>query len=157
MQGLILGAFGLIFGDGAGFHHRIEHKVAPFDCPLGMTEGIEVVRALNNAGQHRALRKVKLAHILAKVGLRSLAEAVNRKTAALAEVDLVRIRFENLFLDEAILEVKRHHNLRDLVLDGAPVSATNSSFASCMVNVEAPPRCLRSPTMSCHAQPIMLE
>ena len=37
-----------------------------------------------------------------------------------------------------------------------PVSATKSSFASCIVRVEAPPRCLRSPIRSCQPQLSML-
>ena len=121
MQRLGLGALGLLLGDGAGLDHRVEHQVAPLDGAVGMAEGIEVVRALNDAGQHRALGQVELLHILAEVGLRSLAKAVDREAAALAEVDLVGIHFEDLLLVEAMLELEGDHDLRELVLDGARV------------------------------------
>ena len=49
-------------------------------------------------GQQRALRKVELAHILAEVGLRRLAESVDGKAAALPEIDLVGVHLEDLLL-----------------------------------------------------------
>jgi hypothetical protein len=84
MQRLGLGALGLVLGDGAGLDHRIEHQVAALDGAVGMAEGIEVVGPLNDAGQQRALGQVELAHILAEVGLRGLAESVDGEAAALA-------------------------------------------------------------------------
>jgi hypothetical protein len=98
MQRLGLGALGLVLGDGAGLHHRVEHQVAALDGAVGMAEGIEVAGALNDAGEHGALGQIELAHILAEVGLRGLAEAVDGKAAALAEVDLVGVHLEDLLL-----------------------------------------------------------
>ena len=84
MQRLSLGGLGLILGDGAGLDHRVQHQVAPLDGALGMTEGIQAAGALDEPGEQSALGQVELAHILAEVGLRRLAEAVDGKAAAAA-------------------------------------------------------------------------
>ena len=56
-------------------------------------------------------------HILAEVGLRCFAEAVDRKTAALPEGDLVGIHLEDLLLGEAVLELEGDDDLDELALD----------------------------------------
>ncbi len=117
MQRLRLGALGLLLGDGAGFHHRVQHQVAPLDGALRMAEGIEAVGPLNDAGQQRALGQIELAHILAEVGLRGLAESVDGKAAALAQVDLVGVHLEDLLLVEAVFELERDDDLDHLALD----------------------------------------
>jgi len=38
VQRLGLGALRLVLGDGAGFHHRVQHQVAPVDGPVRMAE-----------------------------------------------------------------------------------------------------------------------
>ncbi len=126
MQRLLLGGLRLLLGNRAGLHHRVQHQVAPIDRAVGMPEGAQPIRALDDACQQRALRQVELAHILAKVGLRSLAEAINRKAAALAKVDLVGIHLKNLFLAEAMFELKGDHNLDQLALD-APLRREKES------------------------------
>ena len=104
MQWLSLGVLGLLLGNGAGLDHRVEHQVAPLDRAFGMAVGIQAAGALDQPGEQRALRQVELADILAEVGLRCFAEAVDGKTAELPEVDLVRVHGEDLLLVEAVLE-----------------------------------------------------
>ena len=50
-----------------------------------MVEGIQAAGALNDARPACALGQVELAHILAEVGLRRFAKAVDGKTADLSE------------------------------------------------------------------------
>src|SRR6185437_589823 len=65
------------------------------------------------------LRQCELAHILAKKGLRRLAESVHRKAAALPQRNLVRIKLKNLLLGEAMLELKGDNDLKELALERA--------------------------------------
>ena len=117
MEGLGLGVFGFVLGDGAGFDHGVEDEVAAFDGALGMAEGIEVVGALDDAGEEGALGQVELANIFAEVGLGGFAEAVDGEAAALAEVDLVGIHLEDLLLGEAVFELEGDDDLDELALD----------------------------------------
>src|ERR1700739_1895202 len=121
MQRFVLGVLGLLLVDGASFNHRVQYEVAPLNGAIRVAKWIEVVGPLDDAGKHRALSQIQLLNILAKVRLCGLAESINREAAALAQVDLVRVRLENLFLREAMFQVKGHEDLRDLVLDGAGV------------------------------------
>ena len=83
----------------------------------GWRKGLKPIRALNHAGQQRALGQVELAHILAEVGLRGLAKSVDGKAAALAQVDLVGIHLEDLLLGEAVFELEGDDDLDHLALD----------------------------------------
>ena len=114
VQRLSLRGFGLILADGAGFHHRIQHQVAPLNSPLRMVEGIEAAGTLDEPGEQGALGQVELGHILAKVILRCLAEAIDGKTANLAEGDLVGIHGEDLLLVKPMLEDDADHGLAHL-------------------------------------------
>src|SRR5450432_2806328 len=71
------GAFGEIFGDGAGLNHGIEDEVAPIDGALRMAEGVEVVGVLNDAGEHGRLREIELVNVFAEVGLGGFSESVD--------------------------------------------------------------------------------
>ena len=126
MQRLGLGSFRLFLGDRAGLHHRIQHQVAALDRSVGMAEGIQPVRALDDACQQRALRQIQLAHILAEVGLRRLAESVDRKAAPLPQVDLVGVHLKNLLLGEAVLQLERDQDLDELALE-APLRRQKKS------------------------------
>ena len=54
--------------------------------------------------EQSAFGKVELAHVLAEVGLRCFAEAIDGETAELPEIDLVGVHGEDLLLGEAMLE-----------------------------------------------------
>ena len=72
MQRLGLGALRLLLGDGAGFHHRVQHQVAALNGAVRMAVRREVVGPLDHAGQQRAFGEIKLAHVFAEVGLARL-------------------------------------------------------------------------------------
>ena len=117
MQRRRLGALGLFLGDGARFHHRVQHQIPALDRSVRMAERIEVVRPLQNPGKHRALGQVKLMHVFAEVSLRCLAESVDGKAAALSEIHLVRVHFKNLLLVVAMFEMKGDGDLDHLALE----------------------------------------
>ena len=117
MQRLGLGALGLFLGDGAGLDHGIEHQVAALDGAVGMAIGIEVAGALNDAGEESALGQVELAHVLAEVGLRGFAKAIDGEAAALPHGNLVGVHLEDLLLVEAMLKLEGDDDLDDLALD----------------------------------------
>ena len=58
-----------------------------------------------------------LLHVLAEVGLRGLAEAIDGEAAALAEIDLVGVHLEDLLLVEAVFELEGDDDLDDLALE----------------------------------------
>ncbi len=94
-------------GDGAGLDHGVEDEVAALDGAVGMAVGVEVVGALDDAGEQGALGEVELAEVFAEEGLGGFAEAVDGEGAALAEVDLVGVHLEDLLLGEARLRAGR--------------------------------------------------
>ena len=55
-----------------------------------------------------------MAHVLAEVGLRGLAESVDGKAAALAQVDLVGVHLEDLLFIEAMFELESDDDLDEL-------------------------------------------
>jgi hypothetical protein len=136
MQRLRLGAFCLVFGNGSGLNHRVEHEVAALDGAVGVANRREIVGPLDHPGEECAFRQVKLAHVFAKVGLRGLAESVDGETAALAKVDLVGVELEELLLVEAVLQLESNDDLDDFPFDAFLGSEKES--ASCMVNVDRP-------------------
>src|ERR1700683_3454351 len=104
MKRLSLGGFSFILGDRAGLHHGVKHKIAAFHRALGMMKGIQAAGALDNSGEHSALREVDLVYILAKIILRCFAKPDDGKTADLPKRYLVRVHGEYLLLIEAMLK-----------------------------------------------------
>ena len=82
---------------------------------------IRIQRAglLNHACQQRAFGEVKLANILAEVGLGGLAEAVDAERSLLAERDLVGVHLEDLLLGVAVLQLEGDGDFDELALDVA--------------------------------------
>src|SRR5208282_4731971 len=119
MERFRLSGLSFILGDGAGFNHRVEDKIAALDRALGMVKGIQAAGALNEPGEQGALRKVKLAYILAEVILRRFAEAIDGKTADLPERNFIRVHGEDLVLIEAMLEDDADDGLARLARVGA--------------------------------------
>ena len=78
--------------------------------------------------------------VLAEVGARCFAKAVDGETAALAQVDLVGVHLEELLFVEAVLELEGDHDLDNLALDFFS-GERKKPRASCMVSVD-PPCCL---------------
>src|ERR1700733_6370455 len=82
-----------------------------------MAVGIAIAWTLDHPSQERALGKVQLPHVFAKVGLRGLPEAVDGEASLLSQRNLVGIDLEDLLLVEAILQLEGDGNLDDLALD----------------------------------------
>ena len=112
----VIGALGFSGGDGAGFHHRVEHKVAALHGAFRMVHGVHAAGRLDHAGEQRALRQIKLANIFAEVGLRGLAKPVNGEAAALAQVDGVGVHLKNFLLGKTVLQLQGDDNLNKFAL-----------------------------------------
>src|ERR1700721_3771635 len=117
MQGLGFGALGLVFGDGAGLYHGIEHKITSLDGALGMVKRVEGAGPLNNAGKKSAFGQIELAHVLAEVHLRGFSDAIDREAAALAERNFIRVKLEDLLLGKAMFKLKGDNDLNELALE----------------------------------------
>ena len=72
---------------------------APVNYPVRPQE---IVRALRQPGQERALRQVEIADLFAEICLGSALDAVG----SAAEVDLVQIRLEDLFFRKLLVNLK---------------------------------------------------
>ena len=53
---------------------------------------------------------LNLAHILAKISLRGFAKTTNRKTSAIAEVNIIGIELKNLALRKTLIELGGHED-----------------------------------------------
>ncbi len=116
-KGFGLGARGFAGCDGAGFDHGVEDDVAALHGALRMAVGIQSSGRLNGAGEQGTLCEVELTEVFAEEGLGGLAEAVDGVAAALAEVDLIGVHLEDLFLVEAMLELEGDHDLAEFASD----------------------------------------
>ncbi len=84
-----------------------------------MARGMVEVGAADHPGEQRGLAHVHLAHVLPEVDLGRPAHAVDRPTAVLAEVDLVEVGLEDLFLVVAPFQHHGHRHLAQLPDRGA--------------------------------------
>ena len=82
-----------------------------------MTERIEVVGPLNNAGEHGGFRNIESVDVFAEVGLRCLAETVDGERATLAQVDFIGVNLKDLLFAEARFQLKGDDDLAELVAD----------------------------------------
>src|SRR6516162_627747 len=104
----------LLCGDDAILLHAPEHIVEAFLGAVGMTVGIEIARALEQACQHGAFGQREVPGRLAEIVARGPLDAPR----ATAEIHRVQVKFENLFLTQRILESRRHYQFADLALVG---------------------------------------
>lgn len=104
----------LEFGDVAVFAHEAEDDVAALDGAFGVAVGVEIVGALDEAGEEGGFLKAKIAEVLAEIDLGGLAEAVDGEALALAEVDLVGVVLEDLLLGELLFELEGDEGLERL-------------------------------------------
>ena len=101
------------------FHHVVQDAVARLRGAFGFAVGRGVaVGRTDDACKEGRLSQGQLAHVFAEVGLRGLAEAMNGETGAVAKVDFVGIKLEDLLLGEASLELQRHKRLGELAPQG---------------------------------------
>jgi hypothetical protein len=89
--------------DEADVDHASQHVSAAVVGRFVVAERREARRRLRQSRQHRALRHVEVADLLAEVGARCLADSPR----AAAEIDLVQVEREDLVLGEVLLEAAR--------------------------------------------------
>ena len=94
--------------------HRAEHEIAALQREIGAHERRVVVRTADHPRQQRRLREVDLRDRLAEVEARGLAHAHNGDGAVAAEVDVVEVGLEDLFLRELPVEDHGHERFDDL-------------------------------------------
>ena len=95
--------------------HLVEHGRLALLCGLQVVERRVVVRALRDAGEHRALVERQVLDVLAEVRAGRGLHAVG----ALAEVDLVEVELEDLGFRVLVLEPQRQEDFLDLALQRA--------------------------------------
>ena len=111
LQFLFLGVVGLLLRDVAVLDHLRQHPVSRFFRALRMPLRRSVtIRRPDNSAQKRALPHAQLAHVLAKIRFGRFAESANRKTAAIPQVDFVRVQLKNLLLRIALVDFHRHQH-----------------------------------------------
>ena len=86
--------------------HQQQHDVAAVAQAVGMAEGVEVARTLDHAGDFGGFGQRDAVEFLAQVGFRRLTQAHDVERAAPAQVHLVGVVFENLFLGELLLQLQ---------------------------------------------------
>ena len=79
-------------------------------------QNVMIAEPLNQAGQSGGFGQCQQTHVLAEIGLRRLSKTVNAEGAAPAEVDLVGVVFEDLFLGEFLLDLQCDHHLGEFAL-----------------------------------------
>ncbi len=109
----------LLLRDPALLEHQPKHEIAARGRGFGRAVGREPVRALDHACEQRALGERQVAHGLAEVEARGLADAVNPGRAALPEVDLVEVGLEDRVLLVPGLDDEGHRSLFHLALQAA--------------------------------------
>jgi hypothetical protein len=100
----------IIAADVVEREHAAQHVVAPLDGPRWIRDRIEARRRLGQSGDHRVLRQAQVCDRFAVVDQRCRADPVG----ALAEVDLVEVELEDLFLAQRALDLYRQEDLAQL-------------------------------------------
>ena len=84
--------------DLTGLDHRLENLVAALVDLVGIFERIIAIWAANDAGDKSRLRQSQLRNILSEICIRRFADAIDRNARLLAEIDLIRVKREDLLL-----------------------------------------------------------
>ena len=93
--------------------HQPQHDVAPLQRPILVPVRVVQVRLLDHARQQRRLLHLQLAHVLAEVHLRRLAEAPHGECAPLPQVHLIGVVLENLLLGQLLFNLQGDHRFGD--------------------------------------------
>ena len=111
----IAGRFGLGVGDGMVLLHLGEDKIAAAQGLVGIGQGRKGRGRLGKAGQQSRFGQVEIAGALGEIELRGSLEAIH----SMAEVNLVAVEGEYLFLGEAALDLDGQIGLLELAGGGA--------------------------------------
>ena len=60
--------------------------------------------------RNAASPRLQFAHVLAEIRLRRFAKPANRKAAAIAQINVVCVKLENLLFGETLIQLVRHQN-----------------------------------------------
>src|ERR1035438_512274 len=107
--------FSLGVGDRMVLLHFGQDEVAPAQRLVGIEQGRKGYGRLGKAGQQSRFGQVEVAGVLGEVELRSSLEAIH----SMAEINLVAIKGEYLFLGEAALDLYGQICLLELARGGA--------------------------------------
>ncbi len=96
-SGALLGLLHLLRGDEPVFHHLRQHAVPRFRGALraAVRARVAIGRA-NNARQKGGFVHRDVADVLVEIGQRAFRESMNGEAAAIAEVDLIGVKLEDL-------------------------------------------------------------
>ena len=114
MQRLDSGAVVGGLADIAIGEHQAQHFIAPLLGELRMMQRVEAVGRAYHPGDRRHLADRQIARFLGEVELGGLPHAVDSLLAALPEVDVVDVVFQDLVLGILALGDIRHQDLLDL-------------------------------------------
>src|SRR6185437_12514231 len=104
----------LLLGDLVVLQHLLKDEVAPLQGAIGMPHGRELLGTLGQRREQRSLRQCEIARMFGEVGLGAGFEAVR----AAAEVDLIRVKREDLLLGKVALDLQREEDLLQLASVG---------------------------------------
>ena len=96
--------------------HQAQHLVAPLLGEPRMMQRVEAIGRADHAGDRRHLADRQVARLLGKVEFGGLPDAVDSLLAALPEVDIVDVVFQDLVLGIPALGDVRHQHFLDLAL-----------------------------------------
>ena len=115
-QGRGLGDLGLAKVDDPLVGHDVDHQITPLGGPLGMTAGIVKGGPLDERDQQGRLGNAQLPQFTVVVETAGEPEAMDGAAAVLAQVDLVGVGLQDIFLWIAQLQEDGHEGLVDLPL-----------------------------------------
>ena len=97
----------------------VQHPIARFGGAFRTAIGGGIaIGGADDAGKKGSFADGDIANIFIEVGQRSFGKAMNGEAAAIPEVDLIGVEFENLLLGKTVLEFESHHGFRDLAAPG---------------------------------------
>ena len=97
-------------GNVAVLRHLIEYDALTVLCCFQTAERRVIVRTVRKACQHRTLREREILHILPEIHMRRGLDAI----AALTEIDLVHVHFQDLLLGVLVFDLKSQHHFEQL-------------------------------------------
>ena len=114
------GPIGVGLRDVSGVGHGPQHEVSALGGALGVHEGGEQRRRLNDPSEQGGLADGEVRDILAEEQPGRFRDAVHRERSALSEIHVVQIQLEDLVLRRPPLEHDRHDLLAQLPQNRPP-------------------------------------
>src|SRR5690242_20714224 len=112
LQRILLGFFGLGGGDVAVLRHAVDHVIAAIDGGIVPAERVVIVRPLRQSGKISGFGNRQLVHRFVEIQQRCRRYAIG----TVAEINLVKIEFEDLLLRIGAFDTQRQQRFLDLAL-----------------------------------------